>query len=292
MTIKLSQSTLDQLPDEVAIPTYDRSKLTPGIVHIGVGNFHRAHQAIYLDKLFALGEDHDWALIGAGVRPHDAALRADLNKQDWLTTVVDLDPGGLTARICGSMIDYTEIDPAALIETLTQQEIRIVSLTVTEGGYFVDAKTGGFDASHPDIQADVANPDAPQTVFGILCAALRKRRDAGVDLFTVLSCDNLPENGHVAREATCGLAAAIDRGLWSLDESQCRVPQRHGRLHHARQHPTANGLWFRKDSISKMPARSSANPFANGCLEDNFPPGAPPWKESASSSLRMWHLTN
>jgi len=274
MAIKLSSSTLDQLPEEVAVPAYDRSALTPGIVHIGVGNFHRAHQAIYLDRLFALGEGHDWALIGAGVRPHDAALRADLEKQDWLTTVVELDPDGLSARICGSMIDYSKIDPAALIETLTRPEIRIVSLTVTEGGYFVDAKTGGFDASHPDILADVSSPDSPQTVFGILCTALRKRRDAGVDLFTIMSCDNLPENGHVARETTCGLATAIDPDLGAWIRANVAFPN--GMVDCITPATSDRERALVKEGFNIQDARPVVcEPFRQWVLEDKFTSGRP-----------------
>jgi len=132
MAKTLNHASLEELDDNVVIPTYDRSRLTAGIVHIGVGNFHRAHQAVYLERLFDMGLDHDWALMGAGVMPHDAAVREDLAKQDWLYTIVELDPSGLNARICGSMIDFCETDPAILVDTLCRPEIRIVSLTVTD----------------------------------------------------------------------------------------------------------------------------------------------------------------
>lgn len=223
-SISLSQDNLPALAARVSVPAYDRSALTPGIVHIGVGNFHRAHQAVYLDWLFAMGEDHDWALVGAGVRAHDAALRADLEAQDWLTTIVELDPEGLTARICGSMIDYAEVEPQAVIEALVAPAIRIVSLTVTEGGYFVDAATGGFQSDHPDIRHDIDYPGRPKTVFGILCEALRRRRAADLPPFTVMSCDNLPENGAVTAQATIGLARAADPELADWIEQHVAFP--------------------------------------------------------------------
>ena len=221
MTLKLSNHSLSQLPDTVDQPTYDRRKLSAGIVHIGVGNFHRAHQAIYLDDLFATGRDHDWALIGAGIRPTDKAMRDDLAAQDFLTTVVELDPTGLKARVCGSMVDFIEPTSATLIEALTAPHVRIVSLTVTEGGYYMDAKTDGFDIGHPEIVADIANPEMPSTVFGIIVAALARRREAGTGAFTVMSCDNLPGNGHVAQNAVVGLANAIsaDLGAWIQDSA-------------------------------------------------------------------------
>ena len=154
--VRLSDENLSSLPDGVSTPGYDRSRLSPGILHIGLGNFHRAHQAIYLDRLFATGRDLDWAIAGASVRAADNAIRSDLAKQGWLTTVVELDPSGFSAQVCGSMIDYVEIDPDALGSARIDPAIRIVSLTITEGGYYVDAETGGFDATHPDITADAA----------------------------------------------------------------------------------------------------------------------------------------
>ncbi len=208
MAIKLSRETLPQISDNVTKPNYDQSAVTPGIIHIGVGNFHRAHQAVYLDDLFSAGGAKDWGIVGAGVRSADKVMRDDLSEQDFLTTVVELDPAGLTARICGSMIGFVEPGSIALIDALAAPEIRIVSLTVTEGGYYIDATNGGFDRNHPDILADVENPDTPETVFGIIVAALSRRREAGLAPFTVMSCDNLPGNGHAARQAVVGLAQA------------------------------------------------------------------------------------
>ncbi|MGA9253942.1 MAG: mannitol dehydrogenase family protein, partial [Roseobacter sp.] len=158
--MKLSNETLRDLPDGIESPTYDRSKLTPGIVHIGLGNFHRAHQAWYLHRLMQQGLAHDWAIIGAGVRAPDAAMRERLLAQDCLTTLIELSPEGTSAEVIGSMIDYVEIAEgnAPLIAQMADPAIRIVALTVTESGYFVDPVTKGFDAKHPDITHDAANP--------------------------------------------------------------------------------------------------------------------------------------
>ena len=151
MSVRLNTRTLSELPDAVAVPEYDRGALTPGILHIGVGNFHRAHMAWYLDRLFGLGEGHDWAIVGAGIKSFDAQRREALAAQDWLTTVVELDPAALTARVTGAMVDFCEIDGDALVARLVDPAIRIVSLTITEGGYYVDAETGGFDKSNTEI---------------------------------------------------------------------------------------------------------------------------------------------
>ncbi len=210
MPLELTSAALSDLPAEVGTPAYDRSALSPGILHVGVGNFHRAHMAVYLDRLFATGHSHDWGLVGAGVRPGDAAMRDRLAAQDWLSTVVELDPAGLSARVTGAMIDFVEVDAAKTVARMADPAIRILSLTITEGGYYVDARTGGFDGAHPDMAADAQAPRAPRSVFGMIIAALRQRRDAGHAPFTVLSCDNLPENGHVARQTVVGLARLSD----------------------------------------------------------------------------------
>ncbi|WP_055087312.1 mannitol dehydrogenase family protein [Jannaschia donghaensis] len=211
---ELSLSNLDGFPADVERPTYRRDQLSAGIVHVGLGNFHRAHMALYLHDLFQMGRDLDWAIVGAGVRAPDARVRDDLAAQDWLTTVCELDPAGDRAVVTGPMIDFLPVEEGngPLIARMTKPDIRIVSLTVTEGGYYVDAK-GAFDAEHADIRHDAENPDAPRTVFGAIIAALRTRRADGVAPFTVMSCDNLPENGHVARGTVTGLARLMDAEL-------------------------------------------------------------------------------
>jgi len=210
MSTKLSIDNLSQISENVAKPAYRREELSPGIVHVGVGNFHRAHQSVYLHKLFELGIDLDWAIVGAGVTPYDDVMRNKLVAQDFMTTVVELDPQQLTAQITGAMIDYIDIDSNAMIEVMANSETRIVSLTVTEGGYFVDAETNGFDQSHPEILADANTPESPKTVFGIIIKALEIRKQNGIHPFTVMSCDNLPENGHVAKNTVLGLAKLVD----------------------------------------------------------------------------------
>lgn len=213
MSIKLAASSLNALPASVAVPNYRHNQLSPGIVHFGVGNFHRAHQAVYLDALFNLGIDHDWGLVGAGVRDADKTMREILAAQDYLTTVVEQEAEGTTARVTGPMVDYvTPGDRETLFQTLARPEIRIVSMTITEGGYFLDA-SGRFNPKHPEIAADAANPEAPGTVFGFILAGLIRRRAKGLTPFTVMSCDNIPGNGHVTENAVAGLAELIDPAL-------------------------------------------------------------------------------
>ena len=222
--VDLSNATLGDL--DIARPTYDRSALTPGIVHIGVGNFHRAHQAWYLHRLMQNGRAHDWAILGAGVRPYDAAMREKLLAQDCLTTLIELDPAQTSAEVVGSMIDYLPIEEGngALIRAMADPAIRIVGLTVTESGYYIDPVSKGFDAAHADIVHDAANPDTPRTAFGAIVAALRLRRDAGQGPFTGLSCDNLQGNGDILRQAVVSLARMSDPALADWIEANGSFP--------------------------------------------------------------------
>ena len=223
---RLSNATLSSLSYAIQRPTYDRSKLTPGIVHIGLGNFHRAHQAWYIHRLMQKGLAHDWAIIGAGVRPHDKRQRARLLDQDHLTTLIELDPSGTSAEVVGSMIDFLPIEEGhgPLIAQMSDPQIRIVSMTVTEGGYFLDPATKDFDASHPDILHDAENLSTPRTAFGAIIAALKNRRDAGSKPFSCQSCDNLPGNGAILKQVVTGLARLADPTLAEWIEDAVSFP--------------------------------------------------------------------
>jgi len=260
----------------VSLPTYDRSSLKPGIIHIGLGNFHRAHMAVYLDDLFALGEGKDWAILGAGVRPADAQMRAALKAQGCLSTVIELDPKGKRARRVGSMIDFIEVAETngPLVAAMTDPAIRIVSLTVTEGGYYVDAATGEFDPTHPDILADAARPDHPRTAFGAIVAALKARRAAGTSPFTVLSCDNLPGNGDATKAAVIGTARLSDPVLADWIAAHVAFPNGMvDRITPAtgdRERAMAASFGLADD-----PVPVTCEPFRQWVIEDNFPSGRP-----------------
>ncbi|WP_438752520.1 mannitol dehydrogenase family protein [Pararhizobium sp. O133] len=225
MTTKLSLANLSAIKATAAIPAYDRSALSAGIVHFGVGNFHRAHQAIYLDDLFNTGKDLDWAIVGAGVLPSDEAMRAKLEEQDFLTTVVEQDNNKSAARVTAPMIDYLRPgNAAATVARLADPAIRIVSLTITEGGYFINPASGVFDPAHPAIVADSQNPNDPKTVFGLIIAGLKARKDKGLVPFTVMSCDNIPGNGEVTHAAVSGLARLSDPALADWIEENVAFP--------------------------------------------------------------------
>ena len=213
MTVRLNQDNLSTI-SKAETPSYDRRNgLKAGILHFGVGNFHRAHQAVYLDDLFEAGEGHDFAIVGAGVMPSDAAMREKLAGQDYLTTVVEQDNERTAARVTGPMIDMLPVgDGPTIIGRLADPAIRIVSLTVTEGGYFVDSD-GRFDPSHPAIAEDGARPANPKSVFGLIGAGLKRRQEAGIAPFTVMSCDNIPHNGKVTRAAVVGTMRLSDEAF-------------------------------------------------------------------------------
>lgn len=277
--VRLSEATLADLSAEVDRPRYDRRALTPGIVHIGVGNFHRAHQAWYLHRLMQKGLAHDWAIIGAGVRPADAAMRERLAAQDFLTTLIELDPAGRRAEVIGSMIDFLPVEPdnASLIETMSRPEIRIVSLTVTEGGYFVDPATGAFDASHLDIRHDAAQPDRPRTAFGAIVAALARRRAAGHPAFTVQSCDNLQGNGAITRQTVLSLARMIDPVLADWIEAQARFPDSMVDCIVPATGPAELELARTFGIVDAAPVTHEN--FRQWVIEDGFSAGRPPWEE-------------
>lgn len=276
---RLSLSSVRGLNATVSTPKYSRSSLTPGIVHFGVGNFHRAHLAIYLDDLFNMGLNHDWAIIGAGVLPSDEVMRQKLAAQDYLTTVVEQEANVSQARVTGAMIDFIPpADRARLLATLEDPAIRIVSLTVTEGGYMINPATGKFDPQHPAIARDAANPQDPTSVFGLILAGLARRKAKGLAPYTVMSCDNVPHNGVVTRNAVAGLARLFDPALadWVIahvafpnamvDRITPATSDRERRLVQDAYGITDNWPVFCEE-------------FKQWVVEDHFPTGRPAWEK-------------
>lgn len=220
---RLSARTLARAGEGVEQPGYDRARVTPGIVHLGVGNFHRAHQAVYVDD--CLAADPGWGIVGASLRRPD--MRDALAPQDGLYTLALRDGEATRARIIGSLCEvvYSGEDTAELLTRMCDPAIRIVSLTVTEKGYCRSPSTGDLDMAHAGIRADLAAPGTPSTVPGLLAEALRARRAAGVAPFTVLSCDNLPSNGRTVRRVVAQFAAARDEALAAFIESEVAFPE-------------------------------------------------------------------
>lgn len=275
---RLSKASLAALPSDVARPAYDVAAARVGIVHLGVGAFHRAHQAVYVDDRLAAGE-MDWAICGASLRAADTAEA--LGPQDGLYTLATRDASGEALRIVGALrrLLVAPADPQALIAAMSDPSVRIVTLTVTEKGYCHDPASGRLNEDHPDIRHDLASPGRPRSAPGFLVEALARRRAAGVAPFAALSCDNLPSNGATARKVVARLAAlrGADLGRWvegevafpssmidrivpaTTDEDRVRIAERLG----------VSDAW-----------PVVTEPFTQWVVEDHFPMGRPRFEES------------
>lgn len=281
MTDRLSAATLASLPSQIARPEYDRTQLTAGIAHIGVGGFHRAHQAMYMDRLFSAGRDLDWGILGIGLREEDRAMREALSAQDGLYTMILKHPDGQRERrVIGSILEHALYpdDPETVLERLADPAIRIVSLTITEGGYNVSRTDGSFDLSSPDVAADLTGEQAPRTAFGVITEALRRRRDRGVPAFTVMSCDNLQGNGEVARTAFTSFADARDGELGAWIRENVSFPSTMvDRITPVTPDRDREENSAAIELVDAWPV--VAEPFTQWVIEDDFPTGRPAWEE-------------
>ncbi len=277
MSTPLNNETVSDLAG-VDVPTYDRSGVTPGIVHFGVGAFHRAHQAMYLDRLLATDASASgWGICGVGVRTADAAMRDALGPQDGLFTLTLKHPdGAVETSVIGSIVEYLYApdDPEKVIERLSDPATRIVSLTVTEGGYNFSPSTGEFDATKPDIVADLEASGPPRTVFGLVTEALARRRDRGVPSFTVMSCDNIQGNGHMARSTFLAYAQLRDPEVAAWIQTNTRFPNSMvDRITPATPPELAAEVADRTGVDDNWPV--VAEPFTQWVLEDEFSMGRP-----------------
>jgi mannitol 2-dehydrogenase len=279
-TIRLRPEALSSWAKLVPTPAYDRSVLSVGIVHFGVGAFHRAHQAMYLDRLMNAGEALDWAICGVGVMEADRAMREALEAQDYLYTLVEKHSDGVyEGRIIGSMIDYLYAPdgPAAVIERLTDEATRVVSLTVTEGGYSIDDVTGEFNPRTPAVARDLEPGAVPLSVFGLVTEALARRRERGWAPFTVVSCDNLPGNGQIAAQAFTSFARLRDPELGEWMEREVRFPNSMvDRITPATTDKDREEVRTRFGIEDRAPV--VCEPFVQWVLEDSFSIGRPAYE--------------
>jgi mannitol 2-dehydrogenase len=275
----LNQANLGSL--SIPVPSYDRSRVTVGIVHFGVGGFHRAHQAMYIDQLMEQGKALDWGICGVGVMPFDLKMKEAMQSQDCLYTLVLKAPdGSWEPRIVGSIVEYLYApdDPDAVIEKMADPATRIVSLTVTEGGYNFHPVTGEFDDTNPAVQADLAPGAIPATTFGLITEALVRRRSRGIEPFTVMSCDNIQGNGHMAQEVFTAFARLRDPELGEWVEGNVLFP---------------NSMVDRITPVTTDDDRAQISdrfavedawpvvcePFTQWALEDKFTSGRPPLED-------------
>jgi mannitol 2-dehydrogenase len=274
----LSTRTLAEIDDRVARPGYDHSQVTTGIVHFGVGAFHRAHEAMYLDRLMNAGQALDWGICGVGVLPGDAAMRDAMAAQDCLYTLtLKHADGTLEPRIIGSIVEYlfAPDDPETVIEKMASPQTRVVSLTVTEGGYNFHAITGEFDATNPAVVHDLEAGASPSTVFGLIVEAIARRRQRGLPPFTVMSCDNIPGNGDVARSSFGGFAQLKDAGL--AEYVRTEVPFPNGMVDRITPRTTDDDRADLREAFGiedRWPV--VCEPFTQWVLEDHA--NRPPWE--------------
>ena len=274
--VPLGTATLPEIASLLPVPTYDRSQVSVGIVHVGVGAFHRSHQAGYVDELLSAGVT-DWGICGVGVLPGDRALHEALAAQDLLYTLVLKHPDGrLEPRVIGSIVELllAPDDPEAVIEKMAHPGTRIVSLTVTEGGYHLSPVTGEFDPDDEGIQHDLVPGAVPRTAFGLITEALARRRARGLTPFTVMSCDNIQGNGHVARRMLCAFARLRDPELGAWMEQEVAFPDSMvDRITPVTSDADRQLLAERTGISDRWPV--VAEPFRQWVVEDRFPLGRP-----------------
>jgi mannitol 2-dehydrogenase len=274
-TVAIGADTLSTVDDRLPTPGYDRGRVTPGVAHLGVGGFHRAHQAMYHDRLLSQGKGLDWGICGIGVLPSDRRMKEVLDQQDGLyTLVVKHADGTLDAQVIGALVEYlfAPDDPAAVIEKLAGESIRIVSLTITEGGYDVDSE-------NVDVRHDLEHHGAPRTAFGLVTEALSRRRERGVVPFTVMSCDNLEGNGDLAREAFTAFARLRDPELGDWVAAEVRFPNSMvDRITPQTTDDDRSELARRFGVEDRWPVVTE--PFTQWVLEDAFSAGRPPYEDA------------
>ncbi|HFY7947337.1 TPA: fructuronate reductase [Salmonella enterica subsp. enterica serovar Typhimurium] len=263
----------------VARPNWDKSRLVSRIVHLGCGAFHRAHQALFTHHLLEKS-DSDWGICEVNLMPgNDARLIANLKAQNLLYTVAERGAESTELKIIGSMKEalHPEFDGhAGILAAMARPETAIVSLTVTEKGYCTDPASGELDVNNPLIQNDLAHPQQPKSAIGYIVEALNMRREQGLKAFTVLSCDNVRENGHVVKAAVLGLAKARDAALaaWIADNVTfpCTMVDR------IVPAATEETLQLVADQLGVYdPCAIACEPFRQWVIEDNFVNGRPDW---------------
>ncbi len=276
--MKLNKNNLSKIGTQIPVPAYDSKELKTGIVHIGVGGFHRSHQAYYIHQLLQKHGAADWAICGVGLREADRNMANVLEEQDCLYTLVTQHPDGkVESEVIGAITEYLLAveNPHAVIDKMAHPDTKIVSLTITEGGYNFNPTTGDFNFENPDIQHELAHPDKPKTVYGYLTAALRKRLEDGSPPFTILSCDNVQHNGDMARTMVLAFAKKQDPALADWIEKEVGFPNAMvDRItpvttpevtDHLKNTYGVNDQWC-----------VVCEPFIQWVIEDNFSNGRPP----------------
>ena len=279
--IPLSRATLGRLAPDIHVPTYDPAAVEPGIVHLGLGGFHRAHMARFTHGLMEIRpEALAWGIVGAGLLPADRRMYEALAPQDGLYTLVERSGTVETVKVIGAIAEviHAGVSSAALLDAIDRPAIRIVSLTVTENGYCLNAATKRLDPGHRLIVSDLADPQHPHSAIGIIAEAYRRRMVAGRAAFTALSCDNIQHNGNVLRQAVLDFAALRDPALGLWIEQNARFPNSMvDRITPVTAPEDIADLAARHGIVDKWPVFSET--FTQWVIEDDFAQGRPAWEE-------------
>eukprot|EP00954_Amorphochlora_amoebiformis_P030756 1395169-Amorphochlora_amoeboformis.AAC.1 len=283
-SVKLSTKNLSKLKASVGKPKFDRSTVKTGIVHLGVGGFHRSHQAMYTHKV--LEEDPNWGICGVGLVPGDKKMQDALSAQDNLYTLMSKTSKATTVEVIGSIVDYLYAGnggdaTAAVINRLASPDTRIASLTVTEKAYTVDDSTGDLDVKNTMIQHDLANPNVPITPVGYIVAGLKKRMDSGMAPYTVLSCDNLPMNGRLMERVVGQYAEIVDPQLANWIKEYTAFPSTMvDRITPSTTDADIEYLSKAYEIEDAWPV--CAEDYTQWVIEDKFPLGRPEWEKTGA----------
>jgi mannitol 2-dehydrogenase len=277
---KLNSKNLQLIPAEATLPAYDRSVLKTGILHIGIGAFHRAHQAYYTDMLLRNPGNSEWGICGIGLLESDRRIIDWLVQQDGLYSVMITGPDGiLTARVIGSVIEclYAPDDPEAVVEKMASPDVKIITLTITEGGYNFDSATGEFLINEPSIQTDLKNPENPKTVFGYMARALKRRKERGLKGLTIQSCDNIPHNGDVLNKMLLAYVKGSEPLLADWIKNEVAFPNsmvdRITPVITIRDKENLKAVFSIDDACPVV-----CEPYIQWVIEDNYAQGRPSWE--------------
>ena len=278
---QLCEANLKSLPASVQAPGYDRTAVHPGILHVGTGNFHRAHQAVYTDDI--LGEDPRWGIIGASLQSKVA--RSRLQPQDYLYTLCEREDEGHSLRVIGSIQDMLTLQHQRpeLIEAIARPEIKVITLTITEKGY-CHTNEGRLDDSKPSVKQDLQQSYQPGTAPGVILAGLARRRNSGGGPISIISCDNLQGNGDVTRRVVLDFAEHLDPGLASWCRDQVTFPN--SMVDRIVPRTTTDDIDRLATSGLDDQAPVICEPFRQWVIEDNFAAARPPWEAAGAELVR------
>ncbi|MGJ8549574.1 mannitol dehydrogenase family protein [Winogradskyella wichelsiae] len=276
---KLNQKNLDAISEQISVPKYDRSQIKTGIVHIGIGGFHRAHEAFYTDQLLHDTSITGWGICGVALLPSDTNIYNTLKAQDGLYTLMIKEFNGtLTKRVIGAITEilFAPANPIKVIEKIANPQVKIVTLTITEGGYNYNEATKAFDDKNPAILHDIAHPSQPRTVFGYLTQALKLRKEKGIKGITIQSCDNIQGNGHMAKKMLLSYVKMAEPSLVSWIEKNVAFPN--SMVDRITPATAASDIEILKETTGVEDAWPVVcEPFKQWVIEDDFVDGRPLW---------------